>query len=187
MVPRRVYHASSVQGLGTLIPSDSTHGSWIYAVGDPELAACFLSTTGGDLTCAVGRDRLSGKAYVCGRFKGAFDHRYAGRSGSIYTLEGSDFHAGRTPWSEEFVCAKPVPSIDEVRIEDASAHLRHLNTIGMIELVRYPERIDGIPADDSDLVLRATEWYRKMGATALDGFASYHPRLLSEIRRHLDL
>jgi len=92
--PDRLYHASSVQGLSRLVPSASTHGIWVHAVADPVLAACFLSTTGGDLTCAVGRDRRTGIPYLCERFAGAFDRRYAGKPGSIYGVSGERFLAG---------------------------------------------------------------------------------------------
>jgi hypothetical protein len=185
-VPDFVYHASSVQGLKRLAPSESTHGRWVYAVGDEVFAACFLATLGGDLTCAIGRDDDTGLPYLCERFAGALEQRYAGASGSIYVLDGAGFLAGRTPWEEEVVCPEPVEIRDEIRVDDAAVHLNALAEAGRLLLLRYPERLDGIPADDSDLVERAVVWARRSGDEVLDGFSAYHPDLMPRIRRAMD-
>lgn len=56
-----VYHASRHRGLRWLASKPSTHGQpWVYACKDPVMAAFFLSGTGGDLTCAVGREEGTG-------------------------------------------------------------------------------------------------------------------------------
>ncbi|MCL0099232.1 hypothetical protein M1O16_05320, partial [Dehalococcoidia bacterium] len=60
------------------------------------MAALFLSGKGGDLTCAVGRD--GDIPYVCERFVGAFDYRYANVSGSIYVLPSETFMENKTQW-----------------------------------------------------------------------------------------
>jgi hypothetical protein len=185
-VPDLVYHASSVQGLTRLLPSESTHGRWVYAVRDEVLAACFLSTLGGDLTCAIGRDRATRTPYLCERYAGAFEQRYAGTSGSIYRLNRAGFLTGRTPWEEEVVCPDAVGVRDEIRIDDAAEWLEALEEADRLLLVRYPERIDGIPDDDSDLIERAVVWRRQFGEDVLDGFATYHPSLLPRIRRAID-
>lgn len=71
-----VYHSSKTRGLKTILPSTSTHGrKWVYATKDLVLAALFLATTGGDFTCCIGRDKITGKPYLCERFRGAFDLR----------------------------------------------------------------------------------------------------------------
>ena len=182
IVPERVYHATSVQGLAELRPSESTHGKWVYAVGGPVLAACFLSTIGGDLTCAVGRDRRTGHPYLCERFEGAFERRYSNSSGSIYVLDGDGFLAGRTPWDEEYVCGRVVRPLSEIDVEDVCEYLEALSRSGELALVRYPERIDGIPSDDSDLVERAILWFERLGPDVLNGFVEYHPALVPRIR-----
>jgi len=181
-VPDYVYHASSIRELTRLEPRASTHGTWLYAVGDPVLAACFLSGTGGDLTCAVGRERETGRVYVCERFAGAFAHRYAGKPGSIYRLSADGFVAHRTPWEEECVCDHAVRTCGETYIEDAAVHLERLARAGDLVLVHYPERIDGIPANDADLIDRAVVWLDRFGPDALRPFETYHPELLPRIR-----
>ena len=185
-VPDRVYHASAVRGLEELVPGPSTHGTWVYTVGDPVLAACFLSTIGGDLTCAVGRDRQTGRPYLCERFEEAFERRYCGASGSIYVLDGDGFLAGRTPWNEEYVCGRVVRPLSETHVEDVCSYLEALSRSGELALVRYPERIDGIPSDDSDLVERAILWFERLGPDVLNGFVEYHPTLVPRIRSALE-
>jgi hypothetical protein len=181
-----VYHASSVRGLTRLVPSASTHGTWLHAVTDPVLAACFLSTTGGDLTCAVGRDRESGLPYLCERFAGAFEHRFAGAAGSIYVLDAAGFERNRTPWREEVVCDRPVRPLKEITIPDAAVHLQELAESGDLLLVTFPRRVDGIPEDDADLVERAVLWSERLGKAVLEGFAEYHPHLIPRIRATLE-
>ncbi len=180
-----VYHASSVRGLKRIVSSESTHGRWVYAVGDAVLAACFVSTLGGDLTCAVGRDPETGKPYLCERFSGAFESRFAHRAGAIYVMDGATFLSEQTPWEEEVVCAEPVAVREEVKIDDAAEHLTALAGEGRLLLVRYPKRIDGIPSDDSDLIERAVLWQRQFGDEIVKRFERYHPQLLPKIQRAL--
>jgi hypothetical protein len=181
-----IYHASSVRGLKRIVPSESTHGNWVHAVGDAVLAACFLSTLGGDLTCAVGRDPKTGAPYLCERFEGAFESRFANRTGSIYVMDGATFLAGHTPWEEEVVSPEPVVVRDEIPIDDVARHLLALAEEGRLLIVRYPERIGGIPPDDSDLIARAVVWQQRFGDDIVGRFATYHPQLLPRIRRALD-
>jgi hypothetical protein len=177
-----VYHASPVQGLKVLRPRPSTHGrSWVYATIDPVMAALFVSPIGGDLTCQVGRDPETGTPYVWERFRGAFEHRYAGRSGSIYTLPAGRFLSGRTSWEEEVVSREAVVPVREVRVEDARAYLLELAAGGKLLIVRYPRRIDDIPDDDEDLVDKAVNWARRLGPRALEPVKAYHPHLLERV------
>ena len=183
--PKHVYHASSAQGLQRIVPSPGIHGTWVFAVGDRALAAAFLSTLGGDLTCAVGRDPATGCPYICERFAGAFDERYAGAAGSIYVLDGVRFRSGVTPWEEEFVCDGVVRPRAEIPVSDAARHIEELAAAGRMTIARYPKRIAGIPEDDLDLVERAVEWATRSGSDALKAFAEYHPGLLDRIREAL--
>lgn len=54
---KKVYHASSKQGLKKIIPHESTHEKkWVYATKNLVMSAVFLGRLGGDFTCSVGRD-----------------------------------------------------------------------------------------------------------------------------------
>ena len=178
-----VYHSSQTQGLTRLDPRASTHGCWLHATRDLVLAAAFLGTVGGDLTCAVGRDPDCGRPYICERFDGAFDLRYGGVSDSIYVLPGETFVEGQTPWDEEVVSRAPVVPLREVRVDDAKGYLLGLAEDGQLILKTFPDRIDGIPDDDSDLVHRAVVWYERFGDEILERVKTYHPHLLNQLRQ----
>jgi len=145
------------------------------------MTATFLGTLGGDFTCAVGRDRETGLPYICERFEGAFDLRYGDVAGSIYVVPGDTFLEGKTPWDEEVVSPGAVIPTREIRVDDAKPYLLQLADEGKLILKLYPDRIDGIPEDDEDLVQRAALWYRQSGDAILERVKQYHPSLLERV------
>jgi hypothetical protein len=185
-----VYHASRKQGLRRIKPRRSTHGkAWVYATVDPVLAACFLGNRGGDFTCAVCRDPETGKPFICKRFGGAFELRYRGVSGSIYVLPGDTFRRGETGWEEEVVSPEAVVPLREIRVEDAAEYLLSLERQGELLIVRYPEKIAGIPEDDEDLVYRTVIWHRRfrpLGFLVLRELGRYHPHLVPRARKAIE-
>lgn len=171
-----------MQGLKEIHPQQSTHQQdWVYATKDLAMSAVFLSGKGGDFTCSVGRDSQSNKVYICERYAGAFEFRYQGVAGAIYALDGRNFLAGQTHWEEEVVSARIEPVRAEIKVNDAGYFLHDMCERGQILLKRYPERIDHIPEDDEDLVLRAILWTRKFGDKILDQVQRYHPYLLDRV------
>jgi len=182
-----VYHASATRGLTVIEPRPGTHGTWVYASKDPVMASLFVSGLGGDFTCQIGRDPSSGLPYVCERFRGAFEHRYLGRQGSVYVLAGEGFLPKKTPWSEEVVSAGAAQVIREIVIEDAAAYLLDLANQKALVICRYPRRIDDIPEDDQDLVEKAVRWTRIRGPKVLAQFSAYHPHLARRVQEALRL
>jgi hypothetical protein len=181
-----VYHGSPQRGLSVIRPSVSTHGEvWIYACRDAVMAALFLSRVGGDLTCGVGREKGTGLPYVCERFAGALEVRYAAKRGSVYTLPGETFVAGQTSWDEEVVSPVAVRPIAEFTVEDVLRHLEGLADRDLLRIYRYPSRPAGIPADDEDLVMRGIVWTREKGERFLQEFGRYHPHLVGRIQQGL--
>jgi len=177
-----VYHSSVKENLKKLTPNVSSHNeNWIYATTTIEMSAVFLSGKGGDLTCQVGRDPLTGKVFICERFKNAFDYRYNNSSGSIYFLLSDNFIEGRTGWDEEVVCNKEIEIIKEIRISNIKNYLLNLIDEKRIILVKYPNKIGEIPNDDEDLVYRGIIWIRQFGNEILDDFKKLHPNLVNRI------
>lgn len=182
MLGPEVYHASGRTGLTKIEPAVGTHGqSWVYATKDFVMSAVFVSRAGGDLTCAVGRDPKSGLPYLCERFEGAFDHRYLDKAGAIYQLPSAGFVEGQTQWSEEVVSEGAVEPLAEIQIADAKAYLRNLVHEGRLILKRYPDRLEGIPEDDEDLVRTGILRTRQYGDRNLAQFREYHPGLVPRI------
>ena len=167
---QRVYHCSPVQGLTLITPRISTHGQcWVYATGDEVMASVFLGREGGDFTCATGM--VSGMPYLVERFVGALDLRYGGIRGSLYTLPGDSFFAGRTTWGCDLVSEEPAVPMSETRVDDARKYLLGLAAEGKMLINLYPNRLPGAPKDDEDLVKRAA-----LGS--MGGLKKYHPHLV---------
>jgi len=186
-VYQKVYHSSQRQGLIQIEPRTSTHGvPWVYACWDRIMSAVFLGTKGGDFTCAVGRDHNTGLPYICERFEGALNLRYKGVSGSIYTLPGATFEAGMTSFPEEVVSEAAAIPVHEEQVADAKQFLLGLGDANQILLVRYPDRVAGIPQDDQDLVEKAALWIRQYGDRFQDQVKRYHPSLVSRVLEKLD-
>lgn len=181
-----VYHSSLKHGLEGIAPNESTHGEkWVYAVKDKVMAALFLSRTGGDFTCSIGRDCETGLPYLCERFSRAFELRYRGKSGSIYYLPGDSFVPDKTSWEEEVVSDERVIPVKEVQVEDAERYLLELEEMGQLIIKRFLDKIAQIPKDDGDLVDKAVTWIRAGKTNVIEQLLEYHPRLLDRVRRRL--
>lgn len=187
MTREAVYHSSQTQGLQEITPHKSSHReAWIYATKDIVMAAAFLSTMGGDFTCSVGRDEKSGKPFICERFEGAFDLRYAGVEGAIYVLPGDKFEEGKTQWDEEVISCQTVRPVREICVTDAKEYLLKLAREDKLTIKLYPEKIAYIPDDDEDLVFRAAIWYRHSGEKIMERLKKYHPGLLARVRQAIE-
>lgn len=181
-----VYHSSKISDLEYLAPQVSTHHkAYVYATKALGTSALFLSGTGGDFTCAIGRDRLTHKIYACERFKDAFKLRYKNQQGSIYLLNPEGFEGGKTPWIEEVVSEYKAQVAMEIFIEDVYEFIQQLAKQGHLELVNYPTKIDGLPEDDSDIVEKAIGWVKEHGESVLEVVAKYHPHLLEKVQQGL--
>ncbi|HOD53132.1 MAG TPA: hypothetical protein PKJ08_01265 [Candidatus Cloacimonadota bacterium] len=182
-----VYHSSSISSLTIINPSTSTHEKeWVYATKDIVASALFISSIGGDFTCAIGRDLDSGIMYLCERFKGAFDLRYNGKSGSIYMLSSELFLENRTSWDEEVVSESAVKPLKEIMIDNAKEYLLFLESEGKLIIKYFPDRFDDIPEDDSDLIDRAVLWTQQFGDRIIEQVKLYHPNLMNEILQKLN-
>jgi len=181
-----VYHSSEVQGIKVFIPTKSTHGvEWVYATRERNISCLFISGLGGDFTCQVGRDRETGKPYVCERFHGAFDLRYENKKGSIYTLLGDYFKENMTGWDEEVVCDRTVYPCYEEKVSEARRFLLELYRNNKLIIKYFPEKINGIPPNNEDLVKKAVIWTRIHGDRVLKKVDRYHPGLLDRVERGL--
>jgi hypothetical protein len=186
LVTGLVYHGSPSTGLRVIKPHSSTHREkWVYACPDPVMAALFVSTTGGDLICQVGRDPETGLPYICERFAGAFQHQYHDHTGSLYTLPGHTFETGMTGWEEEVVSPVEVVPITETIIANIRAHLLQLVSGGQLIVAYFPHRIDDIPPDDEDLVEKAASWVKTFDLSVLEAVRTYHPGLVDRVLRRL--
>lgn len=97
-----VCHASKTQNLKIIETRISTHGKpWVYAMSKPEHALIFIGTEG-DLVNQVGF--INSQPCIIERFQNSLEYSAENKSGSVYTLDGSDFKSGVTSFKEELVC-----------------------------------------------------------------------------------
>ncbi len=182
---RSVYHASSTQGLKVIAPRQSTHGQpWVYATTDIALAALFICSNGGDLSCSVGY--LNGQLHICERWPGAFDELYDGRSGSIYVLAGQTFRQGMTSFAGEVVSEMEIPVLDEILVADAKKYIVDLQTAGRLTIYRYPDRPSCYPVDDQDLVNKAVSFSRHHAKAVKEYLERHHPHLLQRVQEAMN-
>ncbi len=146
-----VYHGSKKSGITELKPNKSTHGiSYVYATSSKELAM-ILSMKIGDLLCLVGGTGKEDNPIIfVERKPGIFQDRLH-KDTNIYTLDGKDFEA-KTQWAGEVVTDKPQKVIKEEYIQDVYTELEKSEQEGTLKMYRYPERPEGMPLDNSDLI-----------------------------------
>ena len=92
-----LYHGSSQSDLTKLLPHQSTHGNFVYATKNKELAIIFSGMCGDDLTYTLFRNNDNEPWQVVERIPGAFAKMF-NNSSSIYTVPSLSFkniHTGK--------------------------------------------------------------------------------------------
>lgn len=145
-----LYHGSSQSDLTKLLPHQSTHGNFVYATKNKELAIIFSGRCGDDLTYTLFRNNDNEPWQVVERIPGAFAKMF-NNSSSIYTVPSLSFKDIHTGFSE-FVSDVSVNIDSEEKIENVYKKLKELDKSGIIKLYHYPNRPKEIPIDDTDLI-----------------------------------
>jgi len=83
------------------------------------------------------------------------------------------------------VCERVVKPLEEIKVNNAKQYLLKLEKSGKLILKYYPEKIAGIPQDDSDLVKSAVIWTKEFGDEILERVKKYHPHLLERVINNL--
>jgi hypothetical protein len=180
-----VYHASTTGGLSVIEPRESTHKQkWIYATKDIVTSAMFLGENS-DFICQTGVEGT--KPYIFERFSGALEHAYSKKKGSVYVLNGENFKSGQTSWSAEIVSEKPEVIAKEIIVDDALEFLFRLEKDKKLEIYRYPNRPASALRGKDDIIEKAAEWTIDFGDSILDQVKKYHPDILPEVTRRIEL
>jgi hypothetical protein len=174
-----IYHSSKIQNLKKIEPRVSTHRfSWVYAMEKPEYSLMFLGNHS-DLINQTGFENEI--PYIAERFEGALEYAHKNKTGSIYTLDGTDFKSGATTFSREFVCEYTCKVIKETKIENALQEILNLEAEGKIKIYRYPTLPPWIPEDKSDLIEKVIEWSKFPESTVLEIVERFHPEILNKV------
>lgn len=178
-----VYHSSRTQGLKVIEPRVSYHGKpWVYAMEKPEYCAVFLGEHGNLINQIGFREGLP---YIAERFEGALEYSYKNKTGSIYTLDGSDFKTEMTSFGREIVCDHSCEVINEEKIENSLEKILQLEAEGKIEIYRYPNLPRGLPPDKSDLIEDVVRLAKRPGSKILEDVKELHPDILNKVLEKL--
>ncbi len=179
----KVYHGSSVRGLTMLEPRESTHGNYVYATPDRNLAIIFSKRCGDDCTYALYRNDKKQPWQLVERIPGAFKTMFS-NSASIYTLDDATFKDIHTGFVE-VVSEVSVKTESEEFVENVYDSIKKLASEGKVELYFYPDKPKEIPEDSSDLIdlqLRLNQ-INKVPATKrpLGRLVLLHPDLMHKV------
>lgn len=179
-----VYHGSHTPNLKIIKPHKSTHQQdFIYASYSKAVATIFLSPKHSDLYYFLKGNGKDSKIILVERKKGMFKDIF-NVSGSIYTLNNTDFLENMTGWSAEVVSRKEEEVIKEEKITNVYEELLELNRLGELELYLYPNRPSYVPLDNSDLIPKVINWSKK--GFNIEKFFELYPELVDRFYKELE-
>ncbi len=180
-----VYHGSPIPNINELVTNRSTHGTYVYATHNKDIAIVMSHHCGDNATYSFGRQEKDGPFDLVERMPGVFDKMFSNNF-SIYTLNENDFEDIHTGF-EEVVSDHPVKVLSEEKMGNLFDRINKLADEGKINIYRYPDRPEYIPVDDSDLVERMKVRLTRMDPKdiSIHTFTRWifmHPNLENEFR-----
>lgn len=177
-----IYYCCSISGLKTITPQvDGFEKRKI--VGNKVKMPSLLNyiAHNNDFKFSVGKDLKSGQYFICERVQESLYTALKGKGASIYELKGSF-----SLWMDNLAVDLPCEVAGEEIIDDLFDYLFELMGRGLLRVCLYPNKINGIPEDDQDLVNRAILQYRMYGERVLKEIEIYHPQLLIRVKQGID-
>lgn len=182
-----LYYGSSQSGLSRLAPHPSTHGNFVYATRNKELAIVFSGKCGDDLIYTLFRNSDDEPWQIVERIPGAFSKMFQ-NSSSIYSVSDTTFQDIHTGFSE-LISEEKVNVEKEERVESVYEKLKELEKEGKVKLYHYPNRPKSIPVDDNDLIEReikmASRSGQKITKKIFRRLLYLHPNLFSLVNQKL--
>ena len=182
-----LYHGSSKPNIKRLEPRKSTHGTFVYATPYKELAIIFSARAGDDMTYALYRNEENKCWNIVERVPEAFNTMFS-NSSSIYTLNDTTFKDIHTGFAE-VVSEVGVDTNSEERIDNVYDELKKLNKEGKIKLYLYPTKPKEIPFDNSDLIQKQLNQFKRNNSPIKkEGFNRLillHPELIGKVNEIL--
>lgn len=177
-----IYYCCSISGLKTITPQvDGFEKRKI--VGSRARTPSLLNyiAHNNDFKFSVGKDLKSGQYFICERVQESLFTALKGNRVSIYEIKCSF-----SLWMDNLAIDLPCEVAGEEIIDDLLDYLYELVDTGLLKVCLYPEKINGIPEDDQDLVDRAILMYRMYGEYVLKVIEIYHPQLLIRVKKGID-
>ena len=180
-----VYHGSSVGNITKFEKRESTHGiPCVYACLSEVLALIYASKYHGDVFFQVGFDEKM-IPFIVERKEGLLE-QYYNITGYIYTLDGTSFYQYNYLWIGEAISISDDIKIINVRkVDNILSELYKNASEGKFTIYKYPSRPEWIPLDNSDLIDKYLDYYKKGSADALKVLLKFYPEFESEVFKRL--
>lgn len=187
MIDEVVYHGSSVENLKTIVPHKSTHGVYVYASYDKEVAIVFAKNCGNDLTYSMGRTNKSEPWTLIERVPGAFEVMF-NNSSSLYTLSSKSFKKINSNF-DEVVSTEEVPVLREEKISNVYVAIKELENLGKIKLISFDRDNEVIQNSIKNMLRHYVDSFHKsnkvLDKSAFEDILFLHPDLLESINSYL--
>lgn len=182
-----LYHGSPVMGLNRLETNDSTHGNYLYATPDKDIATIFAGKCGDDLTSTIYRNSKGEPWNLVERMPGVFDTMY-NNSASLYVVDDSTFKDIHSSFNE-LVSEVGVNVLASYNIANVYDKIKELELQGKIKIYNYPSRPKEIPDDDSDLIEKEINHCKRKNIPITKGMFArlvfLHPNLMPLVNKKL--
>jgi hypothetical protein len=180
-----LYHGSETSNIKVLEPHKSTHGNYVYATKDKNIAIIMSKCCGDDTTYSLRKNNNDGVLDLVERIPGAFNKMFK-NSFSLYTLSDETFKDTNTGF-DEVVSETGVSVIKEEHYNSLINVINELVANNKIRIYYYPDRPDYIPKDDYDLLYKIKHTYiekfgKKYNDRELSRWIFLHPNLEEELR-----
>lgn len=182
-----IYYCSYINGLKVISPG-------FTELCMPEITGCkskvaslldFISKDS-DFDYSIGKDLKNGQYFVCERYENSIFSILKGKRASIYQLNLCIKDSIETCWSDQYVIKNSCEVVEEEEITDLYEYLINLSKNGLLIICKYPEKINGIPQDDQDLVDRAIIKYRMYGEGIMTVIMKHQPQLFERVKAGID-
>lgn len=182
-----LYHGSSKTGIQRLDPHKSTHGTYVYATPDRELAVIFSARCGDDCTYALYRRSKQEPWQMVERIPEAFSTMFD-NSASIYTLDDATFKDIHTGFSE-VVSETSVFTKKEEFLPNVYEEIKKMAQEGKIQLYTYPNKPKEIPQDNSDLIDKQIRQEQRehhpVTKKSFERIIFLHPNLIEKVNQKM--
>lgn len=182
-----VYHGSSVGSLETITPHKSTHGTYVYASYDKEVATIFAKKCGNDLTYGIGRTNKSEPWTLIERVPGAFEVMF-NNPFSLYTLSDESFKDINTHF-DEVVSTKEVKVLKEEKYSNVYEALKSLERQGKVKFISFNPNSEIIHKDIDNMLERYVKGCLQRSNTLkkrdFEELLFLHPMLLDRVNQYL--
>ncbi len=179
-----LYHGGQVPHLEKLIPHESTHGKYVYATPNKDLAILFSVHKFDDLLLTIKFDEETKKYQIIERVPGVIEHAFK-TSSSVYTVSKDGFMDIHTGFNE-LVSSSDVKVLKEEKIENV---FDYLNSCDSFIIYNYPDRPKDIPLDDKDLfdkeIQHITSTNKSFDKDSFERLVLFHPNLIPVINSYV--